>query len=97
MRRRRRQEEVEVRNGGGGGGRKNGEACGRKEGERTEDEKEVYRKIYEEGNVRSAQIKVRVKQKVCVKQTRGGWQEWVYPNVFLGLNYRLQKWWMKHP
>lgn len=58
--------------GWGGGNAKeeeSGEACGRKEGETAEDEKEAYGEIYEEDNVRSAPLKFRMKkQGVCEDQ-----------------------------
>ena len=56
----------------GGGNAKeeeSGEACGRKVGERAEDEKEAYGEIYEEDNVRSALLKFRMKkQGMCEDQ-----------------------------
>lgn len=45
----------------------NGEACGRKVGERGEEVKEVCREVYEEDNVRSAPLILQTKQKACVE------------------------------
>lgn len=46
----------------------NGEARGRKVGERAGEEKEACGEIYEEGNVRSAPSIYRMKQKACVEK-----------------------------
>lgn len=47
---------------------KNGEARGRKIGERTEEEKEVCGEIYEEDNVRSVPLKLDGTKGVCEDQ-----------------------------
>lgn len=44
-----------------------GEACGSRIGERAGEEKEACGEIYEEDDVRSSPLLVRMKQKACVK------------------------------